>query len=198
MNRHEQLDSTLRKLLKVGYPSRPFVCSGSPFECEVAVVGANPSSSTCFWPYWDAASGFDRDGWRKAYAKDPANDAKLSRHAIDALVAALLPTRTIELNAYPYIERQYKDLRSTLKDTGVLEYMLSAIAPRVVYSSGHVASNVVAKLLAVDRRKPGFQSGGTSKLSCRILLDDQHFMEWAPSDVSKRANELSERIRSQL
>ncbi len=198
MNPLDDLDGKLRKLLKTGHPARPFVCSGLPLGCEVAVVGANPASCTSFWDYWNPAVGFDREGWRRAYAKDPANDAKVSRHHIDALVEALLPNRTIELNAYPYIARRFSDLKPYLKSAAVLEFMLSTVAPRVVYASGHVASNVVAKLFAVDRHRLDFQTGRTPSFECRVLLDPEHFMDWPEPEVNQRCHQLSARIRGQL
>lgn len=195
----KEIDLELRRLLKPGHPARPFVCSGTPIGCEVAIVGANPSSSTSFWDAWSTEVGFEKEKWLLSFDRDPANDKKVSRHRIDQLVAALAPTRCIELNAYPYCYRKYKDLPKHLHDGRVLEYLLATVKPKAIYASGWVASREVAKLTGADQtRKGAFTGGAIGGHPVRVLLDEQHFMEWQDDEVDTNCKNIALRIRSQL
>lgn len=41
---------------------RPFIYEGSPLECEVFIVGLNPSSemNIDFWEFWSTGYGFQK------------------------------------------------------------------------------------------------------------------------------------------
>jgi hypothetical protein len=67
---------------------RPFVCDGSPLDCEVFIVGFNPATpmSLGFWEFWRRGRGFDKVSWLDAYIKDrqtrPLKPGKTRRNPI--------------------------------------------------------------------------------------------------------------------
>ena len=61
------LDEFERQLADLlGRPSRarPFVCEGSPLDCEIFIVGFNPATEMGdFWQFWRTGYGFDKNAW---------------------------------------------------------------------------------------------------------------------------------------
>ena len=185
-------------MLRPGYVARPFICTGSPFGCQVALIGANPGTATSFWDAWSHETGFNKEAWLAAFNRDPANRRKKSRHRIDALVSALSPVRCIELNAYPYFAPRADKLTPDLCDTSVLEYLLSCIKPPVLLASGRVAVLELGRLAGT----PVVQNGKFNPISvagyqARILADE-HFLMWKQTNIEAKIAELARLIRSQV
>jgi hypothetical protein len=63
-----------RLLAIIGKPAaaRPFVCDGSPLECEAIIVGANPATEMTadFWDFWCPGEGFQRARWFAQYKRE--------------------------------------------------------------------------------------------------------------------------------
>ena len=56
----------LRRIAPPG--SRPFVCDGSPLECEAFIVGERVATTGLdFWRFWSDERGFDRSAFLEAY-----------------------------------------------------------------------------------------------------------------------------------
>ena len=121
---HTELEAVLIDLLIEGVPARPFVCEGSPFNCDVVIMGINPGSKTPFWDYWSTEGGFDRAGWVAKFDDDVANLRKTTRPRIERLVRALTPRRVVELNAYPYVTANERELAPLLRDSQIFRLML--------------------------------------------------------------------------
>ena len=74
----------------IGRPTklRPFVCEGSPLQCDLFLVGFNPATEMAcdFWDHWKTSVGFDRAAWFQAYLADrktrPLKPGKKSRPAV--------------------------------------------------------------------------------------------------------------------
>jgi hypothetical protein len=94
-----QLSGELRRLIGGNEGVRPFVCNGDPLTCRVAIVGANPGSTTSFWPHWDDVRGMSKDGFLKEYLQLHDGKYNRSRAAIERFVP-LVKARVIELNAH--------------------------------------------------------------------------------------------------
>lgn len=61
----------------IGQPTtqRPFVCAGSPLECNVFIVGFNPASPMegDWWADWSTLHGFDKETWMVRYLDERKN-----------------------------------------------------------------------------------------------------------------------------
>ena len=91
---------------------RPFVCEGSPLNCQVALVGYNPATSLSadFWDFWDAESGFDKERWFETYkqerAAEPLKEGRTRRRQISMTRQRIelflngLDTSCLETNLY--------------------------------------------------------------------------------------------------
>lgn len=66
---------------------RPFVCDGSPLDCEIFIVGANAATAMGdFWDFWLPGVGMDKAAWFAAYkaarAQKPLAPGKTRRMAV--------------------------------------------------------------------------------------------------------------------
>jgi len=194
-NPHIALDAELRSLLQDGIPSRPFVCSGSPFNCDVAIVGINPATTTPFWKRWSIQDGFNRTAWIADYNADPANRRRQTRPRIERLVQSLTSIRVIELNAYPYATASEQELTSDLRDTRVFELLLNVARPRLIFVFGKRPSIEFSKLLGISPLVKGTFTPCTFANHSFTVLFESHLSRGWSYD---RVEQLAQRIRSHL
>lgn len=142
----------------IGRPAydRPFVCDGSPLDCEVFIVGFNPATemSDDFWTFW-GPSGFNKAAWRRSYDRArkeaPLRPGKTrrvkespTRRVIERIVVeATVPI--LETNLYTAASYDMKALE--IRNRQAFEFLLSAISPRIVVAHGKQAQKAVASLV---------------------------------------------------
>lgn len=119
---------------------RPFVCEGSPLDCQIFIVGFNPATEVEFWRFWSARNGFDKQEWLKEYCRQRAANGKYrpsnTRRAIKWIVDAAQPTRCLETNLYAVSSPKKKDLPPEWRSTAVFDFLLEAIRPPVILVHG--------------------------------------------------------------
>lgn len=157
-----ELEVALHGLLDPRLPSRPFISDGSPFQCDIAIVGINPGSAQPFWPHWDALHGFDRAAWVRAYYQQPGATRNATRNRIERLVKALAPLRVVELNAFPYATRTEAQIQPAMRDPRILRLMLDVAQPKGLFLFGLEAARTVAPLLDM----PVPLAGTTTRVAC--------------------------------
>lgn len=140
-----QFATELRRLTGEAEDIRPLLCRGNPFACEVALVGANPGTTTPFWPHWSNAGGVDKDGWLAAYRKQHDGKYGRSRAAIERFLP-LVKAPVIELNAHARQSARLSQLAAANRTVDVLAYVFRAVRPRVVLCAGADALKAVADL----------------------------------------------------
>lgn len=140
--------------------SRPFVCDGSPLDCEIFLVGANPATDMDkpFWAFWDATSGFRKSEWFEEYKAErlrrPLKPGKTRRNAVsntrarlDWIVQGAAPVRCFETNVYAEPAEVLPDLPAEARGTQVFEYLLQTIRPRVLFLHGKDAQDYFSALI---------------------------------------------------
>lgn len=188
---HTELEAVLIDLLIEGVPARPFVCEGSPFNCDVVIMGINPGSKTPFWDYWSTEGGFDRAGWVAKFDDDVANLRKTTRPRIERLVRALTPRRVVELNAYPYVTANERELAPLLRDSQIFRLMLQVARPKLVFVFGKSPAAEICKLAAIPRVKQGvFTPCRYANCSFTLLYESHLSRGWS----FIRVDELAEKI----
>lgn len=141
----------------IGKPSRlrPFVCDGSPLDCQVFLVGHNPAtpSDRDFWTDW-GPKGFDKTSWMKAYLEERANRPlkpgktfrpriSPSRRVIDQVVAAAgIPI--LETNIFAGPSPDMPSLKE--RDIAPFRYLVETLQPAVLVTHGNAAAEAVARL----------------------------------------------------
>lgn len=189
-------DSTLHKDLAItdfeselvaliGRPTdlRPFVCEGSPLECEVFIVGINPATtmSEDFWHFWRSGYGFDKAAWFKTYKEDrkarPLKEGKTrrnkvsnTRRVIDWILEETAPVRCLETNIYSAPTETATDLKSENRVTAPFDFLLARIKPRIIVAHGDDAvSYVQSKELSARVIEVPHFARGWSEAEARAL-----------------------------
>ena len=192
-----ELARELRRSLRDGLPSRPFIADGSPFGCDVAIVGINPGTSTSFWDYWSDEYGFARDRWVSAYYSAPGAKRNATRNRIERLVPALRPLRVIELNAYPYATRTESEISAELKDPTVLHLMLRVAKPRALFLFGRVPAREVSALLGLPPLLAGTTSTCEYEGRSILVFTEPHLSRgWSYVAVDALADRLKRELQN--
>jgi hypothetical protein len=152
-------EATLRALLGETPNARPFVCHGSPADCDVFIVGTNPATASIpFWSFWSAERGFDYDAWLKEYQRQrqvsagPRKRPAMSptRRMITRFTQAIhaqTSHRVLETNVFATPTRRAADLADNARDTRTFEFLLRELKPRVLVVHGGDARELVPHLL---------------------------------------------------
>jgi hypothetical protein len=178
-----QLSGELRRLIGANEGVRPFVCNGDPLTCQVAIVGANPGTTTSFWPHWSDERGMSKEAFLEEYRRLHGGKYNRSRAAIERFVP-LVKARVIELNAHGKQSPRLKELAAAHRETSVLEFMLHAVRPRVVFCAGADAMKAVK---AVKAEKVGWQM----KINAA-----KHFIYWGREREKRMAQEINDYLSS--
>ena len=145
----KEFETKLEELIGRPTELRPFVCDGSPIDCNVFIVGFNPATSMeCdFWEFWRSDTGFDKRAWFDAYIQDrrtrPLKPGKTrraavsnSRRVIEWILESAAPARCLETNIYAAPSEQITDLASEKRLTAPFDFLLSTIKPKLIIAHG--------------------------------------------------------------
>lgn len=136
----DALIQALKKLESIAaLPGRPFICSGFPSACKIAIVGINPASATPFWKFWDNDRGFNRKLWLDSYQGKKSR----SRSAIERLIAQI-PSSVIEVNLYTTSSRRLAHLPKFAHVTTSCDLILEAVRPSIIVLAGATVGKVLA------------------------------------------------------
>jgi hypothetical protein len=178
----------LRNEVPNGSGLRPFVCDGSPLECDVALIGYNPATSlqADFWDFWDTTRGFAKARWFETYKAErqsrPLKPGRTRRQAvsptrkrIDLFIAGLGPHRCIETNLYWDASEDIKSHHGSDDHLGSLLQRLPKLRLAVChhedayrYVKARFPSIAVEKVDHFANRKPGWSDGAALALGRRV------------------------------
>jgi hypothetical protein len=128
----KEFDKRLRKI--VAKNTRPFLCEGSPLDCDLFVVGNNPGTETPFWDYWELPYGCRKSRWLKRFWELHAGERKPVRSNMEIIFSQLDGVNYLETNAYPPWSRMTTDLKKHEKNNEVFEFLLETIQPKLVFA----------------------------------------------------------------
>lgn len=113
---------------------RPFLCSGSPLECRVFIVGFNPATTVPggFWQFWSDETGFDRSAFMKAYLA--TRQLRGGRPRIEAFSGGMPTGMCLETNIYSKPTPKAVGLRSSSKSSAAFEYLFDQVRPKVIFA----------------------------------------------------------------
>lgn len=191
-----QFDEHIRRLTGEHPESRPFICDGSPFDCEVAEIGINPGTPTPFWPHWSASRGlFDKQAWLNDYL-DRHGKFGPTRRNIDLFSQALHPLRCLELNVYDRFASRSAQLAPNLRTTHVLDYLLEALRPRLVLVHGDPPAEHLSRLFGVTLVKERFVPVAYRGVRLEVFQAKGHFMKVSKDYVRELASTFNQRART--
>jgi hypothetical protein len=193
--RHRDLETELRRLMPQNLVGRPFIADGSPFDCAVGQVGINPGTPTPFWDFWDVRNGFDKRRWLERYHSMHGR-LKPTRARIELLNERLRAHRCVELNVFAAYTQQERALRREQKQTAIFEYLLAALAPRVLVVHGRSARIQLTNLLGQELSVDDFTSAKLSGHEFEVFVAVRHFSRVSYDYVNEVAARVSQRLMS--
>ena len=152
----------LKHLLLNRPHSRPFICEGSPLECDVMVVGFNAATKmeAPFAQFWSDETGFAFEGWFAQYqheriAKQKARVVSPTRQRLERLKQKT-GLSILETNIFDYPTVGKKDLKTDQKNTEVFEFLLQSIQPKFLISHGEDAHQYLSQRFQqnVEKQEP--------------------------------------------
>lgn len=182
----EALDEFERELLAlIGKPTdlRPFVCEGSPLNCQAFIVGFNPATTVDkdFWQFWRKGYGFDKALWLETYKKErqlrPLKPGRTRRNAISStrrviewIIDGASPIRCLETNLYALPTEQAAELVADKRITEPFDFLLDRVKPRVVIAHGvDAVKHIQSKGLSGSIIPVSHLSRGWSQENARAL-----------------------------
>lgn len=142
---------------------RPFVCDGSPLDCQVAIIGFNPATQEddSIWRFWKAGYGFEKALWLEHYksarrARNGQNGRRVqelsnTRRVLEWITDAAGPARCLETNLYPGATRTAAELPANQRDATLLEFLLKQIQPHLLVVHGKDSAAHVARLYPSEK-----------------------------------------------
>lgn len=141
----------LRKMTKQGLLLRPFVCDGSPLDCDIFIVGSNRAAKLAseFWKYWDDSRGLDKARFLSEYGNYRRGRGKPeiahSRNTLEVLMKSCAPLRCLETNVFGVTtDTRDEALAAPTQGISILPYLVETIKPRWIIAHGVVASSAVS------------------------------------------------------
>jgi hypothetical protein len=132
---------------------RPFVCEGSPLNCQIFIVGFNPATELkrSFWDFWQPDYGFQKAAWLELYKQErrgkPLSPGKTrraevsnTRRVIEWIVAEAKPVKCLETNLYAKATIQASDLKEQERITRPFDFLLKTIRPVAILLHGKDAA----------------------------------------------------------
>ncbi len=154
----DTFESRLRSIISDPTTLRPFVCEGSPLDCEAFLIGLNAATKMKpnWWDFWEQGKGFNKDKWDQHYRaercsqKTKTDRAKKglskTRERIDRVVAGALegaPLRCLETNVFSLPSATIAELSGEQRNTDVFEFLVNAIRPKIVLAYGGDALTIL-------------------------------------------------------
>lgn len=176
----------------IGKPTdlRPFVCGGSPLECQVFIAGFNPATTmdADFWQFWQSGIGFAKAAWFDAYKEDRRlrplkpgrkrrNPISNTRRVIEWIIAEALPVPCLETNIYSAPTDRAIDLMAKQRITAPFDFLLATIKPRIIVAHGADAVNHIqgmslsATIIAVEHFSRGWSQESARALGQRVKAE---------------------------
>ena len=155
----------------IGRPTnlRPFVCEGSPLDCEIFLVGFNPATTmeADFWRFWRPGYGYDKAAWFQRYLEEraakPLKPGRILRQKVSAarrnmecFIEGAAGARVLETNIYGAASEDMKSLDLVSREIAPFRFLLDSIRPKVVVVHGKLAVEAIrkfdisAKMIAAD------------------------------------------------
>jgi len=180
-----EFETQLRELMGAPFPDRPFVCEGSPLDCQVFIVGINAASSMKddFWDFWRPGYGFDRAAWLDAYLATrtkPSRTRKAMQIIMDQAMAEHSEVRFLETNIYSIPTARENMLKSHQKSTKVFDFLLASIKPQVLLVHGAEPAQYVRNL-------------GLGEST--IVIESPHFIYVGHDKAREHGREIARTIR---
>ena len=132
----EAFETGLASVIGQPSPLRPFVCEGSPLECQVFIVGYNPATAMDgdWWRFWQKGYGYRKSEWKNEYLSQRDGKASKTRSRIETIAAELDGVKIVEANIDARPSKRKSEYPTPV--TAPFDYVLKACKPLVIIAHG--------------------------------------------------------------
>lgn len=192
--RDAAFDRDIRTLTMESPTSRPFLCQGSPFGCDIAEVGINPGTDTPFWHFWDDRGQFDKLRWLEEYRRRKGGQRTPTRDRIELFNAAVRPFRVIELNLFHEYSPREAALPKEHRTTELFDFLLAALKPRLLFVHGSKPRQHLERKFGVTLPNDTFTQIRDGDVSFTIFTASKHlaFVKGGDDYVREAARRIKE------
>jgi hypothetical protein len=188
----QEFENQIKTFLGDNADSRPFLCEGMPFECDVFLVGINPATSTDFWKYWSIEKGCDKQGWLEEYKENHNGKYNKTRDYVEVFFNDSKPLKVLETNIYPFASSREADLDPKYKKTELFEYLVNTIKPKLILGHGATVRKELSKLYGIKLKRGEYASVKNSKWKLDILTEHHFSYQWSKDGIGKFATNIKE------
>lgn len=191
---HSEFANQLRAIAGEG-AGWPFVCDGSPFDCQIAVVGINPATDVPLWPHWSDGAGVNRAGWLQDYLSRYQKYTR-TRACYERLVKAIAPARVLETNIIHHYSARERDLPKELrKRTEVFNYLIETLKPKILLVHGRSAVRHLQDLTSTSFERGKFTP---VRYTNDVVFDVISHYHLSYQLSFEKVDELGEKLRRRL
>lgn len=192
MGNLQTLDDKLREFTRHEADARPFLCEGSPFNCDVFLVGINPATSTSFWDYWSTQEGCDKSGWINKYLENHNGKLNPTRKRIELFFKHATPLRVLETNIFPFPSGRENDLDPIYRDTALFDYLVDTIQPKLILAHGASVIKHLSKLYGKNLVKGEFVKVNHGGQPIEVRVENHFSYQWSFKAIEELAIEVRE------
>lgn len=185
----------LAKIDEVGLADkqvRPFVCTGSPLDCDIMMVGYNPSRdmglSTFDERIWDDTTGFDREQFVEYYdlAGYQRGESKWRRNHIfqQNLIDELPDYPVLETYLYSAINSRKSALSSEYRTTAIFDWLVKVVQPKLIVTQNSDVSRYFERVTDRVLRRNEFNMVIYQGQPCVILPISHLSKKWTYKEVA--------------
>lgn len=178
-------------------PGWPFLCDGSPFGCDIFLVGINPATDVKIWPHWSIETGVDKVAWLREYRNELSKFTP-TRLRIERLVKAIAPARVLETNIFHQYSKREKYLRNDQRTTDVFDFLIETLKPKLVLVHGKSAIRHIERLVSAQLIRGEFTTVQYKQTKFDIIAHHHLAYQWSYDKIDEVGNALRERWRSQV
>ena len=174
----------------------PFLCNGSPFNCDIFLVGINPATETPFWDCWSLENGCNKVEWLKLREKMYGRPGP-TRRRIQCIFSGASPARVLETNIFHRASKRESHLSKADRRPVVFDFLLKALQPRVIFVYGRSAIKHLE-----ERTKTSLKHGEFIRTRCgdveSHVIAGYHlsYYQWSDSKATELGRRLCERRAS--
>lgn len=171
---------------------RPFVCTGSPLDCEIMMVGFNPSRDMGLATFderiWSDKTGFDREQFVEYYdyVGYQQGESKWRRNHMfqQNLIDELPDYPVLETYLYSAINSRKSALSNEYRTTAIFDWLVKVIKPKLIVTQNSDVIKYFERVTDTLLRRNEFNVAIYQGQPCVILPISHLSKKWTYSEVA--------------
>jgi len=189
----KNFEHEIKKFLGDNKNSRPFLCEGNPYDCDIFLVGINPATSTDFWRHWTTNKGCDKQGWLEEYKANHNGKYGKTRDYIEIFFNASKPLKVLETNIYPFSSDREADLAPEYRKTELFEFLVNTIKPKLILGHGASVRRELSKMYSLKLERGKYIPVENNEWELDIVAEHHFSYQWSKQGIEELAQKIKQR-----